>query len=159
MVFLRRALLILALSCLAAAAILFVHLTGAEERAVAAARHEADAIAGRAAAAIGSLLVFHDADGALETVRDLVPGPRLTSIVVLNSAGLPAAVWQAPAVGETSVARAAVSYEGKRVGTLVLGLSLASARDEAGLKRRSSLAAALALAVLGAGAGSLSVLA
>ena len=53
MVFLRRALLILAFSCLAAAAILFVHLTGAEERARAAARHEADAVAGRAAAAIG----------------------------------------------------------------------------------------------------------
>jgi diguanylate cyclase (GGDEF)-like protein len=158
-VFLRRALLILALSCLAAAAVLFVHLTGAEERALAAARHEADAVAGRAAAAIGSLLVFHDADGALETVKDLVPGPPLTSIVVLNNAGLPAAVWQAPAVGETSVARAAVSYEGKRVGTLVLGLSLAAARDEAGLERRSSLMAALALAVLGAAAGSLSVLA
>ena len=159
MVFLRRALLILAFSCLAAAAILFVHLTGAEERARAAARHEADAVAGRAAAAIGSLLVFHDADSALETVKDLVPGPRLTSIVILNSAGVPSAVWQAPAAGETSVARAAVSYEGKRVGTLVLGLSLASARDEAGRERRSSLTAALALAMLGAGAGSLSVLA
>ena len=159
MVFLSRALLILAFSCLAAAAILFVHITGVEERALAAARDEADAVAGRAAAAIGSLLVFHDADSALETVKDLVPGPRLTSIVVENSAGFPIAVWQAPAAGETSVARAAVSYEGKRVGTLVLGLSLASARGEAGRERRSSLAVALALAVLGAGAGSLSVLA
>ena len=80
----------------------------------------------RAAAAIGSLLVFQDADGAIETVKDLVPGRRLVSIVVLNRAGLPAAVWQAPSAGETQRRRArAVSYDGNRVGTLVLGLSLA----------------------------------
>ncbi|HEX5854774.1 MAG TPA: hypothetical protein VFZ57_04070, partial [Thermoanaerobaculia bacterium] len=111
----RRAWLSLALACLAAAAILVVRAGGAEARALEAARGGADAAANRAAAAIGSLLVFDDADGALETVKDLIPGRRLVSIVVLNRAGLPAAVWQAPTTGETSVTRAAVSYNGNRV--------------------------------------------
>ena len=155
----RRISLSLALVCLVAAAALVVRLAGAEARTLEAASREADAVAGRAAAAIGSLLVFNDADGALETVKDLVPGRRLVSIVVLNRAGLPAAIWQAPTTGETSVTRAAVSYDGNRVGTLVLGLSLAPARDAAGRERRGFLAAALALAAFGAGAGTLSVLA
>ena len=110
----RRISLSLALVCLVTATVLFVRLAGAEARALEAAGRDADAVAGRAAAAIGSLLVFQDADGALETVKDLVPGPRLMSIVILNRAGLPAAVWQAPTAGEASVARAAVSYDGNR---------------------------------------------
>jgi diguanylate cyclase (GGDEF)-like protein len=155
----RRAWLILALACLTVAAILVVRAGGAEARALETASREADAAAGRAAAAIGSLLVSHDADGALETVKDLAVGRPLMSIVVLNHAGLPEAVWQAPAAGETSVARAAVSSEGKRAGTLVLGLSLAPAREAAAQERRGSLAASLALVTLGAGAALLSVLA
>jgi diguanylate cyclase (GGDEF)-like protein len=156
---LRRLSMVFALACLVAAVALVVRLTGTEARSLAAAGREADAVASRAAAAIGSLLVFHDADGAVETVKDLVPGEWLVSVVVLNRAGLPAAVWQAPVAGETHVTRAAVTYEGERVGTLVLGLSLASAREAASRERGGSLAAALALAVLGAGAATLSVLA
>ena len=159
MVFARRLSMLFALACLVAAAALAVRLTGTEARSLAAAGQEADAVAGRAAAAIGSLLVFHDADGAVETVKDLVPAGRLVSVVVLNPAGLPAAVWQAPDAGETHVTRAPVNYEGRRVGTLVLGLSLAAAREAASRERRGSLAAALALAALGAGAATLSVLA
>ncbi|HSB63890.1 MAG TPA: sensor domain-containing diguanylate cyclase, partial [Thermoanaerobaculia bacterium] len=155
----RRISLSFALVCLVAAVALVVRLAGAEARALETANREADAVAGRAAAAIGSLLVFHDEDGAVETVKDLIPGRRLVSIVVLNRAGLPAAVWQAPTTGETCVARAAVGYDGNRVGTLVLGLSLAPARDAAGRERRGLLAAALALAAFGVGAGTLSVLA
>ncbi|MDL2718381.1 MAG: EAL domain-containing protein [Acidobacteriota bacterium] len=157
--FVRRLSMVFALACLVAAVVLAVRLTGTEARSLAAAAQEADAIASRAAVAIGSLLVFHDADGAVETVKDLVPGGRLVSVVVLNRAGLPAAVWQAPAAGETHVTRAAVTYEGNRVGTLVLGLSLAPAREAAGRERQVNLAAALALAALGAGAAALSVLA
>ncbi len=159
MLLVRRISLALALVCLVTATGLLVRLAGAEERALDAARGEADAAASRAAAAIGSLLVFDDADGALETVKDLIPGRRLVSIVVLNRAGLPAAVWQAPTTGETSITRAAVSYDGSRVGTLVLGLSLAPARDAASRERRGFLVAALVLAAFGAAAGSLSVLA
>ena len=155
----RRLSMVFALACLVAAVALVVRLTGTEARSLAAAGREADAVASRAAEAIGSLLVFHDADGAVEAVKDLVPGGQLVSVVVLNRAGLPAAVWQAPAAGETHVTRAAVTYEGNRVGTLFLGLSLASAREAASRERRSSLAAALALAALGAGAATLSVLA
>ncbi len=155
----RRIGLSLALVCLIAATTLVVRVAGAEARALEAASREADAVAGRAAAAIGALLVFQDADGALETVRDLVPGRRPASIVVLDRAGLPAAVWQAPTTGETSVARAAVSYDGNRVGTLVLGLSLAPAREAAGRERRGILAGSLALAAFGAGVGTLSVFA
>lgn len=155
----RRLSMVFALACLVAAVALVVRLTGTEARSLAAAGREADVVASRAAEAIGSLLVFHDADGAVEAVKDLVPSGRLVSIVVLNHAGLPAAVWQAPAAGETHVTRAAVTYEGNRIGTLFLGLSLASAREAASRERRSSLAAALALAALGAGAATLSVLA
>ncbi|HEX7614978.1 MAG TPA: EAL domain-containing protein [Thermoanaerobaculia bacterium] len=155
----RRLAMVFALACLLVSVGLVIRLTGAEARSLAAVGREADAAAKRAAEAIGSLLVFHDADGAIETVKDLVPGGQLVSIVVLNGAGLPAAVWQAPAAGETHVTRAAVSYDGKRVGTLVLGLSLATARESASRERRGSLAMALALAVLGAGAAILSVLA
>ena len=155
----RRLSMVFALACLFAVVALVVRLTGTEARSLAAAGREADVVASRAAEAIGSLLVFHDADGAVEAVKDLVPSGRLVSIVVLNHAGLPAAVWQAPAAGETHVTRAAVTYEGERVGTLFLGLSLASARETASRERRSSLAAALALAALGAGAATLSVLA
>ncbi len=158
-VFGRRAWLIAALACLTAAAILAVRAGGAEARALEAASREADAAARRAAAAIGSLLVAHDADGALETVKDLVAGRPLMSIVVLNHAGLPEAVWQAPAVGETSIARATVSSEGERAGTLVLGVSLAPAREAAAQERRASLAGSLALAALGAGAAFRSALA
>ncbi len=148
----RRVWLSLALACLIAATILVVRAGGAEARALEAARGEADAAARRAAAAIGPLLVSHDAEGALETVKDLVAGRALASIVVLNHAGLPEAVWMAPAAGETSVGRAAVSSEGKRAGTLVLGLSLAPAREAAAQERRGFLAASLVLAALGAGA-------
>ncbi|MEO8584848.1 MAG: EAL domain-containing protein [Acidobacteriota bacterium] len=159
MVFARRLSMVFALACLGAAVVLAVRLTGTETRSLAAAAQEADAVASRAAGAIGSLLVFHDADGAVETVKDLVPGGQLVSVVVLNRAGLPAAVWQAPAAGETHVTRAAVTCEGNRVGTLVLGLSLAPAREAASRERQVSLAAALALAALGAGAATLSVIA
>ena len=155
----RRLWMVFALACLVAAVALGVRLTGTEVRTVAAAGREADALGSRAAAAIGSLLVFHDADGAVETAKDFVPDGRLVSVVVLNRAGLPAAVWQAPAAGETHVTRAAVRFEGKRVGTLVLGLSLASAHETAARERRGILAAALALAALGAGAATVSVLA
>ena len=155
----RRLSMVFALACLFAAVALVVRLTGTEARSLAAAGREADAVASRAAEAIGSLLVFHDADGAVEAVKDLVPVGQLVSVVILNHAGLPAAVWQAPAAGETHVTRAAVTYEGNRIGTLFLGLSLASAREAASRERRSSLAAALALAALGAGAATLSVLA
>jgi diguanylate cyclase (GGDEF)-like protein len=155
----RRLSMVFALACLLASVALVVRLTGAEARSLAAAGREAEAVASRAAAAIGSLLVFQDADGALETVKDLVPGGRLVSVVVLNREGLPSAVWQAPVGGETHVSRAAVSYEGKRVGTLVLGLSLAPLREAASRERRGSLVAALALLALGAGAATLSVFA
>ncbi|MCM3876093.1 MAG: EAL domain-containing protein [Thermoanaerobaculia bacterium] len=159
MVVARRLSMVFAVACLLAAVALVVRLTGTDARSLAAAGREADAVASRAAASVGSLLVFQDADGAVETVKDLVPGGRLVSVVVLNRAGLPAAVWQAPAAGETHVTRAVVTYEGKRVGALVLGVSLAPAREAADRERRGSLAAALVLAALGAGAATLSVLA
>ncbi|HEX7527692.1 MAG TPA: diguanylate cyclase, partial [Thermoanaerobaculia bacterium] len=155
----RRLSMVFSLACLVAAVALVVRLTGTEARSLAAAGREADAVASRAASAIGSLLVFHDADGAVETVKDIVPGGWLVSVVVLNRAGVPAAVWQAPSAGETHVTRAAVTYEGERVGTLVLGFSTASAREAAARERRGSFAAALALAALGAGAATMSVLA
>ena len=154
----RRVSMVFALACLVTAVLLVVRLTGAEARSLAAAGRETDVVASRAAAGIGSLLVFQDADGAVEIVKDLVTGERLVSVVVLNGAGLPAAVWQAPTAGETHVTRAPVMYGGKRVGTLVLGLSLAAARESASRERRGSLAAALALAALGAVAAALSVL-
>ena len=153
----RRVWLVLALACLTAAAILVVRAGGSEARALEAARGEADAAALRAAAAIGSLLISHDTDGALETVKDLVAGRQPMSIVVLNRAGLAEAVWQAPTAGETSLVRAAVTFEGKRAGTLVLGLSLAPAREAAARARRGTFAASVALAALGAGAALLSV--
>jgi len=76
--------MLFALACLVAAAALAVRLTG-PKRVPGGRRQEADAVAGRAAAAIGSLLVFHDAR-AVETVKDLVPAGRLVSVVVLNPA-------------------------------------------------------------------------
>ena len=158
-VVLRRLATVFALACLLAAVGIVVRLTGTEERARAAAAREAETVANQAAEAIGSLLVFQDADGAIETVKDLVPGGRIVSVVILTRAGLPAATWQAPAAGEAHVVRAPVTFEGRRVGTLVLGLSLASAREAAGRERRGGLAAALLLGALGACAATLSVLA
>ncbi len=155
----RRLAIILATVCFAGAIGLVVRGAGVDGRALQAAGRDADALAARAAEAVGSLLVFHDADGAVETVKDLVPGGRLVSVVVLNRSGLPAAVWQGPVGGETHVSRVAVKYDGTRVGTLVLGLSLTSARQAAGLERRSDLAAALALVLLGAAAAAMSVFA
>jgi diguanylate cyclase (GGDEF)-like protein len=153
----RRAFLVAAVGCLLGAVALLVRLSGVERRALETTDRDADAFAARAAGAVGSLLVFHDADGAIETVKDMDPDRRLVSIVVLNQAGLASAIWQAPAAGETHVARVAVIFEGRRVGTVVIGTALTGARDLAGRQRLSLLLFLLALTAIGLACAGFSV--
>jgi diguanylate cyclase (GGDEF)-like protein len=137
---------------LAAAGAFAVHAVLAEPRALAAAGRSCDAATARAGAAIGSLLAFKDADGALEAVREITRDTLPVSIVVLDRVGRVAAARAVPIPGLSHVARSEVFFDSERVGSLVLGFSLESVRAQASRARVRSAAAAAALALLGAAA-------
>ena len=139
----------LGVASIAVSAALLVRAAGAERRALATAEAACDAAASRAAAGVGSLLAFGDADGALEALRDATRDRMPLSTVVLDAAGRVSATRAVPIPGLAHVSRAEVFFEGRRVGTVVLGFSLDAAREEGGRLRRRSFAAAAGFALLG----------
>jgi diguanylate cyclase (GGDEF)-like protein len=148
----RRLTAAMGVAGLVAAGALGVHAVLVEPRALAAAGRACDAAAVRAGAAIGSLLAFKDADGALQTVREVTRETPPVSIVILDKVGRVAAARAVPVPGLSHVARAEVFFESARVGSLALGFSLESVRAEASRARWRSAVAAAGLALLGAAA-------
>ncbi len=138
-----------AVSLLVAAG-LFVRGVTAEPRALAEAQAAGDAAAARAAGAVGSLLTFRDWPGALAAARDVAGNGVPVSAAVLDAGGHVVAERAAPLPGLAHVARAEVFFEGRRVGTLVLGFPLDEARASARSLRAWSWALAALCAVLGA---------
>lgn len=126
-----------------------VRAAAAERRSIAVAEAECDAVAARAATAVGSLLAFRDADGAIDSIRDSTRDRRPLSTVVLDAAGRVSAARAVPIPGLAHVSRAGVFFESRRVGTVVLGFSLDDARERAARRRRRSDAAATGFALVG----------
>ncbi|HQQ77483.1 MAG TPA: EAL domain-containing protein [Thermoanaerobaculia bacterium] len=145
----RRAAAVLGIVSLAASVALFVWSAGAESRALAAAGAACDADATRAARAVGSLLAFRDADGALAAVRETIRDRRLVSTVVLDPAGHLNAAHAVPIPGLSHVSRAEVFFEDRRVGSIVLGFSLEEEGAESAKERVLALVAAACLALVG----------
>jgi diguanylate cyclase (GGDEF)-like protein len=146
------------LAGIVAAGVLAVYAVRVEPRALAVAGQSCDAAAARAGAAIGSLLAFKDADGALQAVREITRDTPPVSVIVLNEAGRVAAARAVPIPGLSHVARAEVFFESRRMGSLVLGFSLESVRVEASRARFRSATAAAVLGLLGIVAAGAAVL-
>ncbi len=137
------------LAAIAASAGLLLRAAGAERRSLAAAESRCDTVAARAAAGVGSLLAFGDADGAVEVIRDAARDRLPLSTVVLDAAGRVSSARAVPIPGLAHVSRVEVFFEGRRVGTVVLGFSLDDAREAAARLRRRSDAASAGFAILG----------
>ncbi|HVO50026.1 MAG TPA: EAL domain-containing protein [Thermoanaerobaculia bacterium] len=137
---------------LAVAAGLLAWAAGVEPRALAAAGAACDAEAVRSASGVGPLLAFRDAEGALEAIRDGVRGFRPLSTVVLDASGRVRAAHAVPIPGLAHVSHAEVFFEGRRLGSVVLGFSLEEIRERAAATRRRTAAAAAILALAGLGA-------
>jgi diguanylate cyclase (GGDEF)-like protein len=134
---------------LAASVAIFVRAAGVEPRSLAEAGAACDADATRVAKAVGSLLAFRDADGALAAVRETIRDRRLVSTVVLDPAGHLKAAHAVPIPGLSHVSRAEVFFEERRVGSIVLGFTLEDTRAEAAKERALALAVAAGLALVG----------
>ncbi len=147
----KRLLAGLGLCALAVSAVLLVRAAGTESRALLAAGVSFDAATSRSASAVGSLLAFRDADGALDVIRETTRESRPISTVVLDAAGRVSAVHAVPMPGLSRVARAEVFFENRRVGTVVLAFPLEDVREEAARARRQAVVVAVCLALLGLG--------
>lgn len=137
------------LASLAASVALLVWATRVEPHALAAAGAACDVEAARVASGVGSLLAFHDADGAIEAIRRAPWHLRPLSVVVLDEVGRESAVHAVPIPGLSHVSHPEVFFESRRVGSVVLGFSLEEAQRRAVLSRGRFVAAAAVLALAG----------